>query len=61
MGYVEFLNMRLLELGLTNYKKMRQNLKPTRGSRGDIIKREKKCNKIKLINVCQPKLEMNDS
>jgi len=53
MGYVEFPNMRLLELGLTNYKKMRQNLKPTRGFRGDIIKRGKKCNKIKLINVCQ--------
>jgi hypothetical protein len=53
MGYLEFPNMRLLELGLTNVKKMKQNLKPTRGYRGDIVKRGKKCYKIKLINVCQ--------
>jgi hypothetical protein len=41
MRYVEFPNMRLLELGLTNILKMRQNLKPTRGLRGDIVKRGK--------------------
>jgi hypothetical protein len=53
MGYVEFPNMKLLKLGLTNVKKMKQNLKPTRDFRGDIVKRKKKCNKTKLINVCQ--------
>jgi hypothetical protein len=45
MGYVEFSNIRLLELGLRNVKKMRQNLKPTRGFRGDIVKRKKNVTK----------------